>query len=1078
MNRIAFENHLMKQTQEFARTNGTLSDKEVVVHRFVVASICAAAFFSFCGVARAATPSPAPSPAPTPEPWANMSWREIGPAAGGGRIAAVAGTDQDPNLYYVGTAGGGVWKSSDGGYTWNPVFDDEPVAAIGAVAIDPSNEDVVWAGTGEANPRNDVSFGDGVYKTVDGGKTWTNMGLQGTKYISRILIDPRDPGHVIVGALGDVFSDSKDRGVYVTWDGGKTWQQTLYVGPESGASDLAMDVRNPSVIYAGIWEFQRRPWTFTSGGTDDGLYKSTDGGRTWTRLTGHGLPNGITGRIGLAVAPSNGDRVYALIESKEGILWRSDDAGVTWTLVSNDTLVDQRPFYFTHIAVDPKNPDRVYGVSTMLSRSNDGGKHFHAIADPVHVDYHAIWISPNDPRRIIVGEDGGYALTVDGGENWSSSLNMPIGQIYRVSADNGNPYTVCVGLQDNNAWCGTANSLDPSGILNKYWIVTQGGDGEWDVVDPSDPDWIWSDAEDGALLIYNRVTQDGWSGQPFLQLGVESFDLARSTYRFNWESPIAFAPWDSHVGWYGGNVIFQTTDRGKSWTVISPDLTRNDKAHQIPAGGPITNDVSGAEYSDTILDIEGSTLHRGEIWVGTDDGYVQMTLDGGKHWRNVTPPGAPPYGRFATVAPSTLHDGTVYAIEDDHYMGDDAPYAWVTHDFGSHWTSIASGIPSGEWARAIRPDIRSANIVYLGTELGLYISFDGGTSWHPFLNGISHVSVHDIRMQPQFDDLLIATHGRSVYVMDDMRPIQELRSAIASGTQLFQPRVSYEYSQHENDEGAYTRYAADNPPYGVMIDFYQAQVQKGAPSLQILDANGHVIRSVSGTHKIGGNDVPYVPNKVGLNRYVWDFTIDGPVKYYGAPTMFQGPDSIVGVPPGEYSVRMTLSGHTYVQHFTVKPDPRSQFTQAQYEQSYALGKHLQALFSTVDVMLNNLDAVKKTLADDFAAAQKAKNAALAAQIAAAQSAHDDLFNRLTANYQNGEDSIQEPGKLREDIESAFFNALGLVTPPVTSFVHRVEGEYADGVSRYNAYVRSLSALNASLKSAGLTTIPATVKEVR
>ncbi len=1057
------------------------------MHRLYAVMMCAAAFIlSYHADASAApaptpTPKPTASPSPTPTPgpaWGNMSWRAMGPAAGGGRIAAVAGTDQDANLYYVGAAGGGVWKSIDGGATWNPVFDKEPVAAIGAVAIDPNDDRTVWVGTGESNPRNDVSYGDGVYVTHDGGATWTNVGLGATRYISRILIDPRDSKHVIVGALGDVFADSHARGVYVTWDGGKTWQHTLFVGPQSGASDLAMNVQDPSVIYAGIWQFQRRPWTFTSGGPQDGIYKSTDGGRTWTRLSGHGLPTGITGRIGLAVAPSNGNRVYALIESSQGILWRSDDAGATWKMVSNNTLVDQRPFYFSHVAVDPKNPDKVYAVSMMLAESTDGGYKFHPIAQQVHVDYHAIWIAPDDPKRIIVGEDGGYALTVDGGASWSSSLNMPIAQIYRIGLSNENPYMVCAGLQDNNAWCGPSNSLDPSGIMNKYWIVTAGGDGEWAVPDPTDPNWIWSDSEDGSLQIYNRVTQDGWGADPYDELGAESFDQATSRYRFNWESPIAFAPWDGHIGWYGGNVVFQTTDRGKTWKVISPDLTRNDKAHQQPSGGPITHDVSGAEYSDTILDIEGSTLHRGEIWVGTDDGYVQLTLDGGKHWRNVTPAGAATYGRFATVAPSTLRDGTAYAIEDDHYMGDNKPYVWVTHDFGRHWTSIVNGIPATEWARSIRPDIRNPNIVYLGTELGVYISFNQGATWHSFLNNVSHVSVHDIRMQPQFDDLLLATHGRSVYVMDDMRPIQDLPAAMAHGTWLFQPRTAYEYTLHENDEGTYTRYAADNPPYGVMISFYQSKVQKIAPSLQILDSRGRVIRSVSGTHKVGGKEVPYIDNKVGLNRYVWDFTITGPVKYYGAPKMFQGPDTIIGVPPGEYAVRMTLGGHAYVRHFSVKPDPRSHFTQAEYEQTYAMGKHLQALFSNVDVALNDLDAVKRTLATDLTAAQKAKNATLVAQIEAAQRAHDDVFNTLTANYQNAEDSIQRPGKLREDIESAFFTALGLVTQPTVNFVQRVEGEYAAGVGGYNAYVRSLPALDASLRAAKLTPIPATVKEIR
>ena len=866
------------------------------------------------------TPSPSPSPSPGPA-FGNMSWREIGPAAAGGRVAAVAGSATDPKLYYVGAAGGGVWRSQNSGQTWDPVFDKEDVAAIGAVTIDPTDSKTVWVGTGEANPRNDVSYGDGLYKSTDGGESWSKSGLNGTRYISRILVDPRNHNHVIVGALGDVFSDSSERGVYVTDDGGRTWKQTLYVGPESGASDLAMDSQNPNVLYAGIWKFQRRPWTFVSGGTEDGLYKSTDGGQSWTKLEGHGLPAAPTGRIGLAVAPSDGNRVYALIESKEGVLWRSDDGGSNWKMVSDDSMVDARPFYFSHAAVDPKNPDRVYAVSFQLMLSTDGGKTFKAVAGDVHVDYHAIWIAPNDPSRIIVGEDGGYALTLDGGDNWFFSQNLPIGQVYRVGLGTDNPYTVCAGLQDNNGWCGPSNSLDPSGIQNKHWIVTVGGDGTWGIPEPDDPNWIWSDAQDGALVIYNRVTQDQWSGAPYIQMGKESWELAASKYRFNWESPIAFAPWRAPggqvIGWYGGSVVFQTVDRGRTWTAISPDLTRNLKSHQNPAGGPVTNDVSGAEFSDTILDIEGSAIRPGEIWVGTDDGLVQLTRDGGKHWTNVTPPGAPQFGRFATVAPSTLADGTAYAVNDGHETGDSAPYAFVTHDFGKHWTKIVDGLPPDQWARSIRPDIRNRDLVYLGTEEGIWISFDGGAHWQSFKNDLPTVSVHDIRLQPNYDDLVIATHGRDVYIMDDVRPVQELQRATARGTWLFTPRAGYEWTLHQNSEENYTFYAADNPPYGVTITFYQNVAQKSAPALEILDASGRVIRSVSGTHKVGGKDEPYIPNKVGLNRYTWDFSVNGPVKWNGAKGDFANPETGPGVVPGAYAVRMTLGGHTYVQQFKV-----------------------------------------------------------------------------------------------------------------------------------------------------------------
>lgn len=1022
------------------------------------------------------TPTASPSPTPTPGPaFGNMKWREIGPAGTGGRVAAVAGSATDPKLYYLGAAGGGVWKSTNGGQTWDSVFDKEP-AAIGAVTVDPVDNQTVWVGTGEANPRNDVSDGDGVYKTTDGGEHWTNVGLKGSKYVSRILVDPHNHNHVIVGALGDVFANSPERGVYVTDDGGKTWKQTLYAGPQSGVSDLALDPQDPNVVYAGIWQFQRRPWTFTSGGDQDGLYKSTDGGATWTKLTGHGLPDGTLGRIGLAVAPSDGNRVYAVIESKSGVLWRSDDAGAHWKMVSDDSRVDARFFYFSHVEVDPKNPNRVYALSFEVMLSTNGGQTFKPVAEDVHSDFHAIWIAPNDPARIIIGEDGGYVLTVDGGDNWFFSANVPIGQVYRVGLGNDNPYTVCAGLQDNNGWCGPSNSLDPAGIQNKYWINTVGGDGTWAIPEPDDPNWIWSDAQDGALVVYNRVTQDQWSAQPYIQTGKETWELNTSKYRFNWESPIAFAPWRSPGGkliaWYGGNVVFQTTDRGRSWTPISPDLTRNDKAHQQPAGGPLTNDVSGAEYTDTILDIEGSQRSKGEIWVGTDDGLVQLTRDGGKHWSNVTPAGAPQNGRFATVAPSTLVDGTAYAIEDDHEMGDSAPWAFVTHDYGKHWTKIVDGLPADQWARAIRPDIRDRNIVYLGNEEGIYVSFDGGAHWQSFQNDLPNVSVHDIRMQPREDDLVIATHGRSVYIMDDLRPVQELQSAVSTGTALFAPRKAYEWSLHENDEGTYTNYAADNPPYGVIITYYQKEPQKTAPSLDILDASGRVIRSVSGTHKAGGKDVPYVPNEAGLNRYVWDFAVNGPVRWNAPPDEFaKGPRTGPGVVPGNYAVRMTLSGHTYVQRFSVGPDPRSRFTQAEYQQTFDEAMRQMSRLSKVDTMLNNLDDVKKAIAAATDATKKASNTALASKLQAAQTSLQTLYDSLAANVRG--EGTEDETKLQQDQLGAFFSAQGLITPAVRDFIARVGADYKAGIGRYNEFVGNvLPGVNAALKASGQKALPA------
>ncbi len=1017
--------------------------------------------------AASAKPTVSPSPTPTPGPaYGNMSWREIGPATAGGRVAAVAGSARDPKLYYIGSAGGGVWKSANGGQTWDAVFADQSVASIGAVTIDPSDDNTVWVGTGEDNPRNDVSYGDGVYKTIDGGKTWTKMGLGETKQISRIVVDPHDRNHVVVGAQGDLFADSTERGAYVTEDGGKTWTKSLYVGPMSGVSDLAMDMQNPNVVYAGMWQFRRQPWTFTSGGDDDGLYKSTDGGKTWAKLTGHGLPTDTVGRIGLAVAPSDGNRVYALIESKQGILWRSTDGGNSWEMTSNNTLVDQRPFYFTHIAVDPKNPDRVYAVSEMTSLSTDGGKTFKAIADQVHVDYHAIWIAPNDPTRIMLGEDGGYVLTVDGGDNWFFSANLPIAQAYRVGLSNENPYWVCAGLQDNNGWCAPNNTQDPSGIQNKAWIAAAGGDGEWVVPDPADPNFIWADSENGVITVENKVTKDGWFVQPALQLAAESFDNRLAKVRWNWESPIAFAPWDGHIGWIGGNVLFQTTDRGLHWKTISPDLTRNVKAHQAPSGGPITNDVSGAESSDTILDIEGSTLHKGEIWVGTDDGLIQLTLDGGKHWKNVTPEGGPEFGRYASIAPSPMSDGTAYAINDGHYTGDSAPYVFVTHNFGKNWTRITSGLPTGEWARAVAADIHNRNIAYLGTEEGIWISFDGGSKWEKFKNNLPTVSVHDIRMQRQFNDLAIATHGRSIYIMDDMTPIQDLQTAVARGTYMFPIRVAYQYNQRGDDEGTYTNYAAANPPQGSMIDYYQKTASKNAPKLEFLDDHGRVVRTYQGTHKVGGKDKPYVSNEDGLNRFVWDWTIDGPVKWTGAAKeAYQGPNGGPAVTPGNYTARLTLNGRVYSQHFVVKADPKTIYTQAQLVESYDLARRGVAMYSTVDTMLNNLDTVQKSIDAATTAAKKANNSDVQTKLDAVAAAKKSVFSYLTADYHNDEDSIERPGALREDLQFLQFVGGTVVTPAITNYLDRASAELKTGTERYNAFVtEQLPTLDAALKT--------------
>ena len=1051
-----------------------------VIARSMAAVIFACAFSGAVALAdpspaASASASPSPTPAPTAKPvYQDMQWREIGSALPGGRTANVAGSAKDPNLYYVAAAGGGVWKTTDGGETWQAVFEKQTVASIADVVIDPTNDNVVWVATGEGNPRNDVIPGAGVYKTTDGGKTWTYVGLKETRTITRLLVDPRDPNHVVVAALGDIYAPSTDRGIYITEDGGKTWQKTLYVSEQSGGSDVVMDPRNGNVLYAGIWHFMRKPWTTNSGGEDDGLYKSTDGGKTWAKQAGHGLPTDTLGRIGLAIAPSNGDRIYATIESQQGILWRSDDGGATWAKVSDDTLVNQRPFYFSHIYVDPKNPDHVYGISAALSQSRDGGKTFKIMPNSPHGDFHGMWIAPNNPDRLMVAEDGGIGRSLDGGNSWYFGRNLPVGEVYHVGVGlRGNPYWVCGGWQDNNAWCGPAFSTDPSGTQNKHWVNVAGGDGEWAVPDPLNTDILWADSQGGSINVSNKRTRDTYSAQAYYATADAQFDLSKAKYRFNWDSPIAFAPWDGHIAWSGANVVFQTDDRGRTWTPISPDLTRNEKDHQQPPGGPITHDVSSAENYNTILDIEGSTLHRGEIWVGTDDGLVQYTMDGGKHWSNVTPKAAPDHGEAETVAPSTTNDGTVYASFDKHLLGDYKPYLFVTHNFGKTWTDIANGIPDGQYARSVRQDLRNRNIVYAGTETGFWISCDAGSTWHDFKNNLPTVAVRDIRYQPTWDDMVIATHGRAMYVMDDLRPVQQAACGKPGQAFVIAPRPSYIYNLHGDDEGIYTDYASQNPPVGAVINYYQPVASKADPVIRICDSRGHLMRTVAGLQEnpFATKAKPWISNDPGLQQFTWDFSEDGPVKWNGAGKFFRGPNEGATVVPGTYTAKMTLAGRTFTEQFVVKPDPDTHFTSGELLESYAFTHAFFGKLSALDTSLNGLDDVKAQLEKARKAASEKGDSATVTAIDAALAERQKMQDYLTADYQNFEDSLQRPGKLREDLMG--IAGAGLITPPLRDVAARVNGEYALGEAQFKTYLATLPALNATLAKGvyGVVTVP-------
>ena len=927
----------------------------------------------------------------------HIAWRNVGPAGGGGRVAAVAGTDADPLLYYLGAAGGGVFKTTNGGLTWDNVWAQGAVGAIGALAVAPSDDRVVYAGTGEAAPRNDASYGDGMWVTTDGAKRWAHRGLNDTYAIARIVVDPRDARHAIAGALGNPYVDSSARGVYVTDDAGTTWLHTLYVGPQSGASDLALDARHPNVVYAGIWQFRRHPWTFTSGGPSDGIYKSADGGRHWRKLIGNGLPHGTMGRIGIAVAPSDSNRVYALIQSKEGLLWRSDDAGAHWKLMQRDTLVDQRPFYMSRLEVDPSNRDHVYFASENLIETRDGGKTIADVQGAVHQDHHGFWISRNG-KRIIEADDGGAPISVDGGETWDWRYNVVLAQIYHLGYDEQTPYRICGALQDNDSFCAPNLSLSPLGLLNADWRdVANNSDGVAVWPEPGNPNAIWNvgiNELNGQLGIYDMSSRQNYDISPDVT-DTNGRALAGLPYRFNWEAPLAFSPAEPGAAFFGGNALFKTLDRGRTWKAISPDLTRNDPAKQQLSGGPINTDISGAEFYDTLLDVAPSPLDAKVIWTGSDDGVVSLTRDGGASWANVTPKSIAPWGRVEAIEPSRANASRAYAVVDRHLVGDRRPYVFATDDAGMTWHAIARGLPYDQPARVVREDPVDSDVLYAGLEQGVWFSLDRGLHWESLRLNMPAVSVHDLRVQPQTHDLLAATHGRGLFILDDLSAIEGLRDArTRSEPTLFPVHDAVlwyywwtsTYGATDTECCAPTgTFAAKDPPYGAWFTYYLPHAVAAPPSITVSDDRGRTIRVVDGTRN------------AGINRVVWSLSEAPPVPWYNTGSWNQGPGDGAPVVPGRYHMLFRSGAFSASYDFQVKPDPRAAWSQDDYLARYSFLQALNDELSDVDRALNHLDTVRGH-------ANGTKRRAV-----------DRVYAELTSGVRNSEDDQWVPDRLRERI---------------------------------------------------------------
>jgi photosystem II stability/assembly factor-like uncharacterized protein len=960
-----------------------------------------------------------PTPPKTDGPFDGLKLRQIGPFRGG-RVGAVAGVPGQPFVYYFGGTGGGVFKTVNGGHTWQPVTDGQiNFGSIGSIAVAPSDPNVVYVGTGESTIRGNASHGDGVYKTTDAGKTWTHVGLEETQQIGQICIDPKNPDLVYVAAMGHMAGPNPDRGVFRSKDGGKTWQKVLYKSDNAGAVDLAMDPGNPRVLYAAIWQVVRKPWTFESGGPDGGIWKSTDGGDTWKELTHNpGLPKGVLGRIGVTVSPANPDRVWALIEAQEGGVFRSDDAGATWTKLNGDNSIKQRAWYYSQIFADPKSENTVYAVNTSFFRSTDGGKTFTRIRNQ-HGDNHDLWIAPEDPNRFIESSDGGAQITFDGGKSWSTEDNQPTGQFYRVAVDNDFPYHIYGAQQDNSTVAILSRSNDGA-IGERDWHDVGGGESGWIAPDPLDSNFVYAGSYDGLLTRLDTKAGtmrdvNAWPDNP-MGSGVETMK-----YRFQWSFPLLFSPHNPKRLYAGSNVLLATTDEGQHWTAMSPDLTRNDKSKQGPSGGPITKDNTAVEYYDTIFTVDESPLKAGLIWVGSDDGLIHITTDDGKTWQNVTPKDAPEWIRINCIAASPFDPGTAYVAATMYLSDDFHPFLWKTTDYGKSWKKIVDGIPANDFTRAIRPDPNQKGLLFAGTESHLYISYNDGDKWLPFQLNLPETPVTDITFQKRDDDMILATQGRGFYVLDDMPLVRALNPATFhkdDPAKLF-PVKTVLRIPGPGEYGGRNPVAGQNPADGVFYYFLKEK-PKDEAKLRILTASGKLVREISSkppSHpdEPGDDDEgPHnslLPAKEGLNRYVWDLRYE---KATGFPGLLMWGGSLDGplAIPGDYKVELVVDGKTQSENFAIVKDPRAPTTPEQFEKELALGLKIRDRVTEANSAVIHIRAAKDQLKPYLASANE--------QV---KSSAKQLTDQLTAIEENiyqtklhaDEDALNFPIRLNNKI---------------------------------------------------------------
>jgi len=993
--------------------------------------------------------------------------RNIGSATMSGRISAIAGVREPSGkiTLFVGSASGGVWKSDDSGTRYRPVFDEQHVQSIGALALDPKNSKNVWVGTGESWTRNTVSIGDGIYKSTDGGETWSHTGLEKSERIAKIAVSPKSGDTVFAAVPGALWSDSPDRGLYKTTDGGKTWQQVLK-GPNlsTGCTDIAIDPNNPDIMFAAMWDFRRKGWEYRSGGESptapsaSGLFRSTDGGNTWTEITteaNKGFPKKPYGRVAVAIAPSNAQRVYAFVESPDSALFISDDGGATWEKRDKSQWMVWRPFYFANLIVDPKNPDRLFKPDGALIVSEDGGKSFAVVGgfQGAHGDAHVVWIDPTNTQVVFVGDDGGMWYSYNGGSKWWKGENLPVSQFYHVSLDNNDPYRVYGGLQDNSSWVG--ESQYPGGITNAQWENMYNGDGFWMFPDPSDPDYIYAEYQGGEIGRVNRYTHEARNIKPRPNY--------KEKLRFNWNTPIALSPNEKGTIYIGAQFLFRSRDHGQNWERISPDLTTNDpqKQKQEQSGG-VTVDNSSAEMHTTIYSISESPKQKGLIWVGTDDGNLQLTRDGGKTWTNVVGnvPNLPKNSWVNWVQASNFNAGTAYAAFDRHTFGDMAPYVFKTTDYGKTWTPLATaqhakGVRG--YAHVIKEDLVKPDLLFLGTEFGLWVSIDGGKNWAQFKgNHFPAVAVRDLAIHPRDNDLVLATHGRGIWIIDDITPFRALTPDLLKEDVAFvsarpvQQRIEGQGGWPNGD----AVFVGDNPPDAAVINYYQRERHLfGKMKLEVLDASGRVI-----------DELP-ASKRPGLNRVTWTMRAKPP----RVPPAAQVAGSAIRGPrlvPGDYTVRLTKAGKASETKLSVGLDRRVKFSDADRKAQFDAAMRVHSLFGEESVLMDRILALRKTLAQTGAGLPEGDP--LRKNISVFDGKVDAVRKKIVATTEGG--AITGEERLREHTDQLYGAILSYEGKPggyQIAYIDTLKRELDDVTKEFDQLLaQDLPGLNDSLKSKG------------